>query len=155
MKYAYIKENIVVDIVDVEVESQLNLMDKTIQNIVELTGFSPEPQISWLFKDSRFIDPASPDAASLAARPKRISKLAFLNRFTNTELATYEAALANSILLRVLDKKLFASTYVDLSRQDTIDGVKALVQVGIITQTRAGQILNTEPIEIEIYKGLV
>lgn len=151
MKFAYIKENIVVSIVLADSINELLPLDTKFSNIVELTDFLPEPQVGWSFINNVFIDPQTNQMAQASVN-KKITKLALLNRFTNTELALYEQAIAVSIPLKILDKKLFATTYVDLNRQDTIQGILALVSANIISQQRADEILNTLPNSTELYR---
>lgn len=88
---------------------------------------------------------------------RRITKLAFRNRFTAAEkiglemasldnpAATLEARQA-SAALRVYLKDLDNATFVDLDRADTVYGVNQLVALGLLTSDRANHIL-TDPIQ--------
>lgn len=152
MKIALIKENLVVSIVLVNSIEEILPLDKSYQNFIDLEGISPEPRVGFSYIDNEFIDPDNNEASGASVNMK-ITRLALLNRFTDLELAYYETALASSIPLKILDKKLFAATYIDLARSDTMAGINALVSAGILTQNRANAVLSTEPTELEVYKG--
>lgn len=152
MNVAYLKEDKVVLIVEASSIEELLPLDKKYQNLVDLSFFTPEPKVGWLFIDNQFIDPSDYSSPGNVI-PTKITKLALLNRFTMSELIAYEAGLAASSALKILDKKLFAATYIDLSRQDTIDGIGYLVTAGILTSERCSEILNAQPTTIELYQG--
>lgn len=151
MKFAYISNGKIALIVDAESIDELLPLDKKWENIMDLSQFSPEPSYGWEFKDNKFTNPDTNEVAGVAIN-KKITKLALLNRFTSMELAIYETALASSIPLKILDKKLFAASFVDLERPDTIAGISALVP-SILTAERAHSILTDIPTDIEIYRG--
>lgn len=88
---------------------------------------------------------------------RKITKLAFRNRFTTTEKITLELASLDDPTatalerqqkagLRVYLKDLDNATYIDLERQETISGVFALVSLGLLTNDRANAIL-LDPIQ--------
>jgi hypothetical protein len=105
----------------------------------------------------------TPDPADMVsvAGPRHITKLAFRNRFITSEKiaidiaslddatkplsdpARIQAATVRSILNDLAD-----SRYIDLDRQDTINGVNYFVSLGVITAERANQIL-TGSIQVE------
>ena len=151
MKFAYISNGKIASIVEANSVEELMPLDKKWENLMDLSQFSPEPSFGWEFKDNKFTNPETNEVAGVAVTMK-ITKLALLNRFTPTELATYETALASSVMLKVLDKKLFAASFIDLDRADTIAGINALVPT-ILTTERATQILTAIPTDIEIYRG--
>lgn len=76
----------------------------------------------------------------------RVTKLAFRQRFTFAERVALETAATSDANVRVMLKDQEAATFIDLSRQDTIDGVNALASAGLITAQRASEIL-TNPIQ--------
>ena len=80
----------------------------------------------------------------------KITRLAFRQRFTIAEKVGIETAAETDITVRVMMKDQDAATYIDLSRQDTIDGVNYLVSQGLLTQDRADEILNApvQPVEL-------
>jgi len=73
--------------------------------------------------------------------PKVITKLAFMNLFTDAELVTIYTAAKSSVAIEVWIKKLEAAKDVTLSNQATIDGVKALEASALIGAGRAAEIL--------------
>lgn len=102
--------------------------------------------------------------ASNSTLSKKISVLAFRNRFTQAEKITMElAALDNpngttqqrqlAASLRVMNADLNVASCVDLLRPETRSGVQALETYGIIGAGRATQILDTPPSLLEIYRG--
>lgn len=88
----------------------------------------------------------------------RVTRLAFLSRFTDQEaiqldLASQGESFEAATLRRYLSK-VNAATFVDLERQDTIEGVRALESAGLLASGRADEILQTNITDIERYKGL-
>lgn len=83
----------------------------------------------------------------------RITKLAFRQRFTFAEKVEVETAAETNAGIRVMLKDQEAANFIDLSRQDTIDGVNYLTTVmrqdgitPLISTQRASEIL-TNPIQ--------
>jgi hypothetical protein len=87
----------------------------------------------------------------------KITRLAFLNRFTDAEAVGIDLASAGATTeaasIRRIMSKINAATYIDLSRQDTIDGVNWLASLGLLDFDRASEILTSAITEVEIYKG--
>lgn len=94
----------------------------------------------------------------------RITKLAFRNRFTTNEKVAIEiAALDNpqasmqsralSAALRASQADLNVATYIDLKRADTRAGVQQLEGAGLLASGRSAIILDTIPIDDELYHG--
>ena len=84
----------------------------------------------------------APIAAPTVATPPRIvTKLAFMNLFTNAELVAIYTAAKSSVAIEVWIKKLEAAKDVTLSNQATIDGVNALEAAKLIGVGRAARIL--------------
>jgi hypothetical protein len=86
-------------------------------------------------------------------RDRRITVLAFRNRFTLEEKAAIEFASTDkpnettqqrmlSATLRALMTDLSTANYVDLNREDTINGINLLETYSIIGVGRANEILN-------------
>lgn len=85
--------------------------------------------------------------------PKKITKLAFISRFTDAEaialdLASIGATVQAASMRRFLNK-VDAATFIDLTRPDTIGGVQYLESVGLIGTGRADVILNAPITDIE------
>lgn len=71
-----------------------------------------------------------------------ISKLTFLDKFTDAELAAILTAAKTVVQVEVFVKKLDAASEVNLGDSRTIAGVQALEQFGLIGTGRASQILG-------------
>lgn len=83
----------------------------------------------------------------------RITKLAFKQRLTQAErIAIRNAAKENDLVYDFQDL-LDSATFVDLKRQDTIDGVNQLEQSGLLAEGRADEILNAPVQQHEVYRG--
>lgn len=89
--------------------------------------------------------------------PVKITRLAFLNRFTDAEAITIDlasqGATVNAASMRRYMQKVNAAEFIDLTRPDTRAGVQALQSVGILAAGRAAVILDTAPATLEIYRG--
>jgi hypothetical protein len=73
----------------------------------------------------------------------QITKLEFLNRFTDVELAgILDASKVNS-LIAVWIKKLDIAQDIRLDNEHTVNGVNALEQSGLLGVGRAAEILQT------------
>ncbi len=86
----------------------------------------------------------------------RITRLAFLSRFTDTEAISIDLASSGNTpqaaALRRYLNKVNAATYIDLAREDTQTGVRALEALGILAAGRADEILGPPVFDIERYK---
>jgi hypothetical protein len=96
-----------------------------------------------------------------ASIPRRISRLAFRNRFTAPEKIAFEMAQVDdpsgnlavrqvAAALRVLEKDLNVGTYVDLNAVATQAGIWQLEALGIIAAGRADEIIwgDIAPVEV-------
>ena len=97
------------------------------------------------------------DGALALAPDTRITRLAFRNRFTQTEKVTLELAAMDdptapmaqrqqAAAIRVHLADVAASTFIDLCSQDTRAGVQELEAGGLLTEGRALVILDA-PVE--------
>jgi hypothetical protein len=84
----------------------------------------------------------------------QITVLGFRNRFTQSEKIAMEMASIDNpaatmqqrqlaASLRVMQADIAVAKFIDLARPDTITGVQALEQYGIIAAGRANSILTT------------
>ncbi len=84
---------------------------------------------------------------------RRITPLAFLNRFTQPERVALEmssldnpsataAQRQQAAALRVMQDDVKAATWIDLARGDTRGGVQQLETIGLLSAGRAGEILD-------------
>ena len=94
----------------------------------------------------------------------KITKLAFLNRFTDAEFIMFDLAAQHDSSaspdvkqaaagLRRYMSKVNAATYIDLTREDTRVGVQILESLGMLASGRAIEILDTPPTEMELWNG--
>lgn len=82
----------------------------------------------------------------------RITKLAFKQRFTQDERIAIRAASETIPQVYDFQDLVNSATFIDLSRQDTIDAVNAIEQLGLIQDGRAEVILGPPVEDIERYK---
>lgn len=83
----------------------------------------------------------------------KISKLAFKQRFTQEErIAIRTAAQQNPVVFDFQDL-LESATFVDLSREDTIEDVNSLEAGGLLADGRASEILSLDISEYEKWNG--
>lgn len=87
----------------------------------------------------------------------RISRLAFLSRFTDTEAVgidlASQGATVQAASMRRYTNKVNAAEFIDLNRPDTRVGVQTLEAVGLIGAGRAAAILDTPPTDQEVWNG--
>jgi len=144
MKVALINNNTVSQIVDIE-DTEFQHYCTQNESVVDITDMFPVPQVGWTFDGVRLSNPTGPYS--------KITKLALRQRFTLAEMAAVQTAAKTNIIIEVLLDNVKVATFIDLKRQDTIEGLMYLVSIGILTLERANIILSTEPTEIEIYRG--
>lgn len=94
---------------------------------------------------------------------RKITKLAFRNRFTIQEKVAIEIASldnpSSDMLLRITSatvrtylQDVASATFIDLNRLDTREGVFKLEEYGIISAGRAAEILDSPIEDIEKYE---
>lgn len=74
--------------------------------------------------------------------PIILSKITFMNRFTDTELATILTVAKTNIAIEVFVKKLDLADTVTINGADAITGVNAMETYGLIGAGRAAEILT-------------
>lgn len=88
---------------------------------------------------------------------RRVTKLAFLNRFSDAEAVAIDlasqGATAEAAYMRRYQKKVDAATFIDLDDPDTRNGVIALEDAGLLAEGRADAILNAPVQERERFTG--
>lgn len=108
------------------------------------------------------VPPPAPPAPP--PEPVRITKLAFRNRFTQSEKVAIEIASldnpaqsmqarAQAAALRASQQDVAVATFIDLTRPDTRAGVQALEAAGLLAAGRAAVILDTPPSAEEVWNG--
>lgn len=71
-----------------------------------------------------------------------ITKLAYMKRFTDTELATIFTAAKTEVMIEVWLEKFKVAEDIDLADPETMAGVQALEAFGLIGAGRAAEILG-------------
>jgi hypothetical protein len=91
----------------------------------------------------------------LTTNPRRITRLAFLSRFTDAEAITIDLASQGATVqaasMRRYLSKVNTATYIDLDRPDTRGGVQALEAATLLGAGRATAILDTPTTVTERY----
>lgn len=139
MKYALVKDSIVVGIVEATTQERDNF-----KQYWEATPVATATvEVGMKYSNGVFSIP-DPTPAYFGTR---ISVLSFLKRFTDAEaiaidLGSIGATVQAASLRRYLNM-VNAAKFIDLSREDTRAGVQALETNGILAAGRAAQILDT------------
>lgn len=88
---------------------------------------------------------------------RKITRLAFLSRFTDVEAVAIDLASSgnteNAAMIRRYLSKVNSSSFIDLDRADTRDGVNALAAMGLISAERATEIITSFIQEHEVFYG--
>ncbi len=104
---------------------------------IEVTGLQVGP--GFAVNDGTFVLP-------VASSPRHITQLAFLSRFTDAEAVAIDLAsigsTAQAAMVRRYLSKVGAAKFIDLDREDTRVGVRALEAAGLLAAGRALQILD-------------
>lgn len=98
-----------------------------------------------------------------SAPPRKVTRLAFNQRFTQEERVTIDLASIDnpaadmpsrqlSAALRDMRLQVNSATFIDLDRPDTRAGVQQLEAFGILAPGRALEILDTPLTEEEVYR---
>lgn len=111
---------------------------------IDLTGMDPEPGIGWSYKDGVFAPPAPPPAPHVP--PPVITKIAMLTRFTDAEYVGILAAAKTDVEVEAWKTKFDASSSINLEDARNVTGINLLVSKGLLTQSRATEIL-TAPVQ--------
>lgn len=105
---------------------------------------SAYPANGWYWCDN--YDQAK-DVLASNINPRKVTRLAFMNRFTDTEAITIDlasqGATPQAAAMRRYQTKINAATYVDLDLAETRSGVQQLEAVGILAAGRAAIILDS------------
>lgn len=73
---------------------------------------------------------------------RKISKLEYMELFTDSEMASIFAAAKTSPLVEIWLEKFRLSEFIDLADPRNADGLQAIEAAGILGQGRAAEILN-------------
>ncbi len=83
-----------------------------------------------------------PPAPLDTSAPRQISPLAYMQRFTDAELAAIYTAAKSVVAVEVWLAKFNRAQYIDLNDASTISGLTAMEAAGLIGAGRASQILS-------------
>lgn len=88
-------------------------------------------------------DPFDNEIFGYIERPiEHLSRLAFLNRFTNEELVTIYSVAKSNVQLEVMLDKLKAAEYINVGDAEVCAGINMLEQAGLIAAGRSAEILK-------------
>lgn len=127
---------------------------------IDITDMDPRPGVGWAYDGDQFTAPVVlPESP-----PSRVTRLAFRNRFSTSELVALEIASIDdpgaaapqrqlAATLRVMQANLQAATFIDLQRPDTRAGVEQLEAAGLLAAGRAAAILDAPVQPVEAWQG--
>lgn len=146
--------NTIVETKNIEPE-ELLFYARKFELVIDISQMTPTPQVGWLWDESNKVFVVPNDL-----NPSRIiTRLAFLNRLTDTELQNILTISRGTTPLAVPFEsyliKLQAASFVDLARADTIAGVQflanpmvqAITGITVLTSQRVIEIL-TNPVQL-------
>ena len=149
MDYALIKNGLVEQVIVSDAEFAQSIARKWDAVTPAIDGCA----IGWAWDGEAFTPPAPPPAPEPTTEPRHITRLAFLNRFTDAEAISIDlasiGATAQEAGLRRYMNKVNAATFIDLARPDTRAGVQALEAGGVLAAGRAAEILDSDILDEE------
>ena len=112
----------------------------------EVYRYTSDEAVEW--KDMEFaththlpvVEPV--DAVQPVITERKISKLEYMELFTDNEMVSIFAAAKASPLVEIWLEKFRLSEFIDLADPRNADGLQALESAGILGQGRAAEILN-------------
>lgn len=104
----------------------------------QFKGKTDEQVLAQILADA---EAAQAEVVAIPVVKAPITKLAFMDRFTMTELAGIYTAAKTEVMIEVFLDKLKLATEINLSDANTIAGINALATVGLLTTDRAAEIL--------------
>lgn len=141
MQYALIKNNIVENVIVAEPDFIETILDQY-QHIEPLDTLHEQGLgvgIGWTFENNEFKAPVIPEEVVV---PKTtLTKLEYMDRFTDAELAAIYAAAKTSVEVEIWLGRFKLASKVNLTDERTIAGVNALETAGLIATGRAAEIL--------------
>lgn len=161
MKYGRIVDDIVQDVIYFSPDG--NFTSAVAETFISV----PDDVVSGSKRniDGTFSNPVAPDRIEdepVAAKPVRLTKLAFRNRFTPAEKAAIEFASIDDpsapMAMRLAAAGLRAdladqrdARYIEITLDSTIAGVNKLAQFGLISPDRPAEILSTTALPHELW----
>jgi hypothetical protein len=118
--------------------------------MVSVEEIAPIPQPGWSYDGQNFSEPAPKPAPGYGTK---ISRLALKLRMTASERKDIRAAAeSNADVFDFMDL-LSDSTYIDLTRAETVGGVNSLETAGLLGPGRADEILTDAVTKEEQWNG--
>lgn len=149
MDYALIKNGLVEQVIVSDAEFAQSIARKWDAVTPAIDGCA----IGWAWDGEAFTPPAPPPAPEPTTEPRHITRLAFLNRFTDDEAISIDLASIGATVqaagLRRYMNKVNAATFIDLAGPDTRAGVQALEAGGVLAAGRAAEILDIDILDEE------
>jgi hypothetical protein len=104
---------------------------------------NPDPD-KWGVKETQNIGLWNPELLDFEPVPtrKRLTTLAFMELFTDAELVGILTAAKQSPQVELFVMKMNQAEFIDLSYPSTIAGINALASAGLLTESRANEVLN-------------
>ena len=84
---------------------------------------------------------AAQEQSTEPSSPRVLTKLQFLNRFTNEELAAVYTAAKTNVLSEVFLDKLKLAQEISLDDPQTVGGLQSLVAAGLLSEARVQEVL--------------
>lgn len=110
---------------------------------IDIDGLDPQPCAGWTYEDGSFVAPKPPAPIKL---PMVITKLAFRFRLTDAEYVGILQMAKNEIAVAAWVETFNMVSQVNLEDARTIAGVQQLVDLDLLTEERADEIL-TAPVQ--------
>ncbi len=146
LRWALVRDGVVANIIE---QADAPLIDE--REAIELTGDLASAAVGDQWNGEVFTRPQPPQP------PRRITRLAFLQRFRNDEAVAIDLASQGATVqaagMRRYMALVNAATFIDLDRPDTRGGVIALETGGALVEGRALEILDAEIQPHERYTG--
>lgn len=135
--------------------------------VVEYDAELPQAEhlgLGWTLQELFFAEASPDDPPPPPPSFVKITKLAFRNRFTQTEKVAVEIAALDvptaslqarsmAAALRASQQDVQVAEHIDLMRVDTRAGVLQLEAAGLLAAGRAAVILDTAPTDAEVFNG--
>lgn len=143
IRYALIKNGIVENVIIADAEFVATIADQW--DHIELLDTPEEQKVSgtgWSYDAVNGAFSAPPAESVTAPAPRtKLTKLEYMDRFTDAELAGIYAAAKQSVQVEIWLERFKLATEVDLSDPRTISGIQALEAAGLIAAGRSIEIL--------------
>lgn len=114
-------------------DENLSVPENGVVVSTELTATQLRFDYTWDLETTSFI---------VKPQPRLMSKLDYLNRFTDSELASIYTAAKTNVVIEIWLEKFRMSSEISLDDPRTIAGINSLEQSGLITASRAAEILG-------------